>query len=76
MACFINGIDPNPPDLGLRNSAPPLRNPMMEGNYPIGKVVPVRLANTVVEKRHHDVSIYDSSSQQTIQPKIDTVEEE
>jgi hypothetical protein len=37
---------------------------MIEGNYPIGKIVPVRLANTVVEKkRQHDVSDYEANSQ-------------
>jgi len=64
MSCLINGIDPNPPDPALRNSAPPLSGPMIEGNYPIGKIVPVRLANTVVEKkRQHDVSDYEANSQ-------------
>jgi hypothetical protein len=59
MACFVNGIDPNPPNVNLRNSAPPLSNPMME-NYGLGKVVPLRLANTVVKP---DASADDITSQ-------------
>ena len=66
MACFVNGIDPNPPSVNLRNSAPPLSNPMME-NYGLGKVVPLRLANTVVARP--DVSADDLTSQQTIIPR-------
>lgn len=75
MACFVNGIDPNPPTVNLRNSAPPLSNPIME-NYGLGKVVPMRLANTVVAKP--DISADDITSQQTIMahPAIEQHEEE
>jgi len=69
----VNGIDPNPPSFNPRNSAPPLSNPMME-NYGIGKVVPLRHANTVVAKP--DVSADDLTSQQTIIPHPARVQQE